>query len=644
MRVPTTGQRTSSPPPDVAKVKKNMDINNEALSGVLSPFVYNNNTDLEEQEDEHVPLLLSPPKSPSDNILLRRELFGELAETTVTRQRTSNVCCCRCASCSIFSNSFLSITKLRPPNEQALDGFRALAFLWILSFHVGISFKEVSTADWRKLGWLYQDLDAWHIPLNGDMGVDVFLVISGYLACGSWSRVHAKHSSSSFCKSYGQYMLKRFIRLAPLLYALIGLSSLFEPVLSGNPNENPCDDGWFVHVFFVSNFYTDQNTGFQCADHTWTIAMLMQLAMVTPFVVLLSDNFYHRCSGGTGVGSSERRGRRGTSSVETMQWLAKGIFPGLLVVLSTVARAAIIRQEYVSKGGKKQFHMSLLEEETSVGFTHPLYRGAPYFSGVCVYMLYCHNMNSTHNQPTKFRNSVGGNNTEEHNSLLLGSPGSTASRNSSSRSRGSSIEIKQLAISRLGNVCGNCCVQVCMFVLLVTMCIIGVGTHRTFGIRRQAWIEWMHSSTDPMVHELHAVLGRPLFGLVISYWLVVVSNGRSVIGVSTLLSWRGFAPIARLSYAAYIFTYLSVFLVVPHFVVKVGETLNPDGWRVRAIFVASFTSVFLLLMVIAYVLYTIIEMPMYHYCSCQKPEKMEPTVGRRRKTRTNKTEQDGFEW
>ena len=122
--------------------------------------------------------------------------------------------------------------------------------------------------------------------------------------------------------------------------------------------------------------------------------MLMQLAMVTPFVVLLSDNFYHRCSGGTGVGSSERRGRRGTSSVETMQWLAKGIFPGLLVVLCTVARAAIIRQEYVSKGGKKQFHMSLLEEETSVGFTHPLYRGAPYFSGVCVYMLYCHNMNS----------------------------------------------------------------------------------------------------------------------------------------------------------------------------------------------------------------------------------------------------------
>ena len=618
-------------------------INNEALSGVLSPFVYNNNTDLEEQEDEHVPLLPPPPKSPSENILLRRELFGELAETTVNPSK-ADVCCC--ASCSIFSNSFLSITTLRPPNEQALDGFRALAFLWILSFHVGISFKEVSTANWRKLGWLYQDLDAWHIPLNGDMGVDIFLVISGYLACGSWSRVHAKmsgprskHSSSSFCKKYGRYMLQRFIRLAPLLYALIGLSSLFEPVLSGNPNENPCDEGWVVHVFFVSNFYTDQNNGFQCADHTWTVAMLMQLAMVTPFVVLLSDSLHNRCSGETGGGSSDRRGRRGTSSVETIQWLAKGIVPGLLVVLCTVARAAIIRQDIVSKVGENQFHMSLLEEETSVGFTHPLYRGAPYFSGVCVYMLYCHGMHSAHRQSTKFRNNVGAN-----NELLLGSPGSTASRQSSSRSRGSSIEIKQLAISRLGNVCGNCCVQVCMFVLLIAMCIIGVGTHRTFGVRRQAWVEWMHSSTDPMVHELHAVLGRPVFGLVISYWLVVVSNGRSVIGVSTLLSWRGFAPIARLSYGAYIFTYLSVFLVVPHFVVEVGETLNPDGWRVRAIFVASFTSVFLLLMVIAYLLYTIIEMPMYQYCSCQKQKKMEPTVDRRGKTRTNKTEQDGFEW
>ena len=78
-----------------------------------------------------------------------------------------------------------------------------------------------------------------------------------------------------------------------------------------------------------------------------------------------------------------------------------------------------------------------------------------------------------------------------------------------------------------------------MLLGLIFMCIVGVGTHRTFGVRRQAWIEWMHSNTDPRLHTMHAVFGRPVFSWIVCYWLMVVMKGWSVLGVSTFLSWGG---------------------------------------------------------------------------------------------------------
>ena len=154
-----------------------------------------------------------------------------------------------------------------------------------------------------------------------------------------------------------------------------------------------------------------------------------------------------------------------------------------------------------------------------------------------------------------------------------------------------------------------------MLLLLMWWCIEGVGTHRTFGSRRRAWVGWMQASSDrdPEVHVLHAVFGRTLFGLVVGYWVYMASTGNSMCA-QWFMRWRGWAPIARLSYAAYLFTFLPVWLILPTFIERRSEQMDPWGLRVRAIFVASFISISVCLYALAFLLKIAFETPVRTAC------------------------------
>ena len=579
--------------PSSKQPQQHEQLQQQQLAGMLSPFIYsspfqiktregslgsgftigdhhNNISDIDDLEfQENQPLLHSStniPKSPADSIQLRRELFGELAEGNENVNFKNNVktCCTRSTGiiglCSSINQTFRTITTLRKPADQCLDGFRALAALWMLSYHVGRSFQEITPVQkWKQIGWLYQDLDAFHVALNGDMAVDIFLVLSGFLTCQSWLRQQGKQtkktSLTTFCSTYMKYVFQRFIRLAPLLYLAIALSSIFEPSLTGNPDINPCNEWWPVHIFFVSNFYMNE-TGFYCARHLWYISMLMQLSMLTPFIFILCKYIMKRC------GSS---------------WRVKSIVPVFLILACTAIRGAAIRESFESSSGVqggKNHMMKILEEETHVGYANPICRGAPYFSGMLVFLW----------------------NYKEID------PGSTTG---TTRKR------------TVKTICCSCCTQIIMVGLLVTMCILGVGTHRTFGLRRSAWVEWVHANTDPEMHTLHAIFGRTIFGICISYWLLIVTCETSICGISTFLTWNGWAPIARLSYAAYVFTYLAIYMVVPSFIIDDSD-VDPDGMRVRAIFISSYICCFIVSYLIALFFYCVVEMPVRESCRRRK--------------------------
>ena len=112
---------------------------------------------------------------------------------------------------------------------------------------------------------------------------------------------------------------------------------------------------------------------------------------------------------------------------------------------------------------------------------------------------------------------------------------------------------------------------------------------------------------------LHAMFGRTLFGLVVGYWVYMASTGNSMCA-QWLMSWQGWAPIARLSYAAYLFTFLPVWFILPVFIERRSERLDPDGLRVRAIFIAAFVSIGACLYALAFVLVIVFEMPARNAC------------------------------
>ena len=76
------------------------------------------------------------------------------------------------------------------------------------------------------------------------------------------------------------------------------------------------------------------------------------------------------------------------------------------------------------------------------------------------------------------------------------------------------------------------------------------------------------------------------------------------------MSWHGWAPVARLSYAAYLFTFLPVWIILPVFIERRGERLDSEGARVQAIFVASYISISVCLFMIALVLVVAFDRPL----------------------------------
>jgi peptidoglycan/LPS O-acetylase OafA/YrhL len=328
----------------------------------------------------------------------------------------------------------------------------------------------------------------------------------------------------------------------------------------------------------------------QCVEHTWTIPMLFQLSLLTPLIVVSSLWIGERCGG---------------SSAAMMS------IPLLLFIVATGARAAIIiREDFENDGHHTK---SVMEEETHAGFTSPLYRSPPYLCGVLLFLWEHHAAAAaTHAGRLRF----GQEDEEDEESMDAASllrrmtPAAAAAR----RRTSSNQSIGQAALSRAGGLCCRMCSQLLMLVLLLAMCVVGVGTHHTFGVRSQAWLEWTRANehSDSSLHVAHAVLGRPLFGVVVAFWVSVATREEALCGVQALLSWRGWSLISRLSYSCYIFTYFSIWMVVPSFVVR--DSLNPTGWRVRAIFVSTYVSVLLVLLVLAFLMHCLIERPCVVAC------------------------------
>ena len=173
---------------------------------------------------------------------------------------------------SVFSlrEAFHSLLSRPRANYHCLDGLRAMAVLWVIVLHVGM-FGVIGNVDAGGrlliesapflLGWIY----------NGNYGVDVFFVLSGFLIAS----IIFKEIDASADIHFVRFYMRRILRLSPALIVLAILSYSTNLYYHGNL--------WY-NVFYVSNFFPILDISI---PWTWSLAIEEQFYLLFPLVALL---------------------------------------------------------------------------------------------------------------------------------------------------------------------------------------------------------------------------------------------------------------------------------------------------------------------------------------------------------------------
>ncbi|HET7216397.1 MAG TPA: acyltransferase [Vicinamibacterales bacterium] len=171
---------------------------------------------------------------------------------------------------------------VRPPfHDPVVDGVRALAILWVMSyhlvlFHLGSFTTEaiaVATGPWTQ----------W--TSRGDMGVDLFFVISGYLIGTILLGEYRKTGGIRITRFY----IRRFLRLIPVytVAMIVGLYFVHniprEAVLMEFPPFMNADNMW-ANLLYVNNFLPVNR---QYMGWCWSLAIEEQFYLILPGFLLI---------------------------------------------------------------------------------------------------------------------------------------------------------------------------------------------------------------------------------------------------------------------------------------------------------------------------------------------------------------------
>lgn len=169
-----------------------------------------------------------------------------------------------------FNENFQSIYKRRASNYASIDGIRAISIILVLVFHTFFVYQlahptETVESILNELGgW-------WSWALNGDKGVDVFFVMSGFLISGILFRQIDKTGHMDLKNFY----IRRYLRLTPAYYFTLTIYWL----LNG-----PNSDYIWANYLYVSNFV---DYGHQAVGWTWSLAIEEQFYFIYPLLLIV---------------------------------------------------------------------------------------------------------------------------------------------------------------------------------------------------------------------------------------------------------------------------------------------------------------------------------------------------------------------
>jgi len=161
----------------------------------------------------------------------------------------------------------------------ALDGLRALAVCWVVVYHCMVTWMGLGSSgpgnynEVHKL-WIVQP------ALSGDLGVDIFFVLSGFLIALQAVRELQRAGKVNFWA----FLFARWWRISPTYYLAIGLVVAVD--LYGLRAECGWSSVW-GNLLFVNNMQQHGLgvPGQICMTWTWSIGMEMQFYLLTPWII-----------------------------------------------------------------------------------------------------------------------------------------------------------------------------------------------------------------------------------------------------------------------------------------------------------------------------------------------------------------------
>jgi peptidoglycan/LPS O-acetylase OafA/YrhL len=158
---------------------------------------------------------------------------------------------------------------------SGLDTLRAFAVIFVIITHWGPHTINSSKALTFFLTRILPD---------GEFGVDLFFVLSGYLITG----ILLKARDESFCQSKMQvlkaFYIRRALRIFPAYLMLIAVAYW---------NGEPSVRGHIINFLtYTSNFLVFKSKSWSGVSHTWSLAVEEQFYLIWPWIILFSPERY----------------------------------------------------------------------------------------------------------------------------------------------------------------------------------------------------------------------------------------------------------------------------------------------------------------------------------------------------------------
>ncbi len=173
----------------------------------------------------------------------------------------------------------VSVDRLLKPQRHipALDGIRGIAILGTVAIHI-LYLRAIPAAPPRYLS-------LFHVAQFGWMGVDLFLVLSGFLITGIL--LDTRQSANFFRAFYA----RRTLRIFPLYYGVLLLLLLLSPLLRHTwwAFLLPAQQALPLFFLYLQNWVSPIHHGFYLGvlGPLWTLAIEEQFYLVWPLLVYL---------------------------------------------------------------------------------------------------------------------------------------------------------------------------------------------------------------------------------------------------------------------------------------------------------------------------------------------------------------------